>query len=110
MMADNQPWRPSPVTIASGASYEPFGPLAALTYGNGLALSVTYNSGTGAVFSYGYNNDNRLVQASLGGATQAGYTLNYLGQRVIKAAAISGTTHFHYDRAGHLIAESDGSL
>ena len=30
-------------TIASGATYEPFGPLAALTYGNGLALSVTYD-------------------------------------------------------------------
>jgi RHS repeat-associated protein len=28
---------------------------------------------------------------------------------VIKSAVTSGTTHFHYDRAGHLIAESDGS-
>ena len=67
------------------------------------------NLGTGAVFTYGYNNDNRMVQAALGGATQASYTLNYLGQRVIKAAAGSGTIHFHYDRGGHLIAESDGA-
>ena len=71
--------------------------------------TLTDNLGTGAVFTYGYNNDNRMVQASLGGATQASYTLNYLGQRVIKSAVTSGTTHFHYDRAGHLIAESDGS-
>jgi RHS repeat-associated protein len=67
------------------------------------------NLGTGAVFTYGYNNDNRMVQASLGGATQASYTLNCLGQRVIKSAVTSGTTDFHYDRAGHLIAESDGT-
>ena len=33
----------SPATIASGATYEPFGPLASLTYGNGLALAVTYD-------------------------------------------------------------------
>jgi uncharacterized protein RhaS with RHS repeats len=26
-----------------------------------------------------------------------------------QVSVISGTTHFHYDRAGHLIAESDGS-
>jgi RHS repeat-associated protein len=67
------------------------------------------NFGTGAVFSYAYSNDNRLVQASLSGVTQASYTLNYLGQRVIKSAVTSGTTDFHYDRFGHLIAESDGS-
>ena len=67
------------------------------------------NLGTGAVFTYGYNNDNRMVQASLGGATQASDTVNYLGQRVIKSAVGSGTTHFHYDRFGHLIAESDGT-
>jgi uncharacterized protein RhaS with RHS repeats len=66
------------------------------------------NLGTGAVFTYAYNNDNRMVQASLGGATQANYTLNYLGQRVIKSA-IAGTIDFHYDRAGHLIAESDAA-
>ena len=71
--------------------------------------TLTDNLGTGAVFTYGYNNDNRMVQASLGGATQASYTLNYLGQRVIKSAVGSGTTHFHYDRGGRLIAESDGS-
>ena len=67
------------------------------------------NFGTGTVFAYGYNNDNRMVQASLNGATQASYTVNYLGQRVIKSAAGPGTTHFHYDRSGHLVAESDGS-
>jgi RHS repeat-associated protein len=91
--------------------------LQTVTSGNNVR-SLTYtadgntlqdNLGTGAVFGYGYNNDNRLIQSSLGGVSQASYTLNYLGQRVIKAAVQTGTTHFHYDRAGHLIAESDGS-
>ncbi len=39
---------------------------------------------------------------------QASYTQNYLGQRVIKAAG-GAATDFHYDRGGHLIAESDGA-
>jgi RHS repeat-associated protein len=30
------------VTLASGVAYEPFGPLASLTYGNGLALTKTF--------------------------------------------------------------------
>jgi hypothetical protein len=62
------------------------------------------DSGAGAVFTYAYNQDNRLIQASLGGVPQASYTLNYLGQRVIKAVG-SNATHFHYDRGGHLIAQ-----
>src|SRR6266851_2843458 len=33
----------APVTVASGATYAPFGPLTALTYGNGLSLSATYD-------------------------------------------------------------------
>ncbi len=218
-----------PVSIASGVTYEPFGPLASLTYGNGLALAVTYDEdyqpstravtgvatvqslsygfdaagdlktindnvlparnqaldydalyrltqaagiygtytygydadnnrtalsltstgnsysatyayaansnqlqsvtqgtsvrnisytangntqqdqfGSGQVFTYAYNQDNRLIQASLGGVPQASYTQNYLGQRVIKAVG-TAATDFHYDRGGHLIAESDGA-
>jgi YD repeat-containing protein len=89
-------------TVTSGSN------VRSLTYtADGNTLQD--NLGTGAVFGYSYNNDNRLIQSALGGVSQASYTLNYLGQRVIKAATISGTTHFHYDRAGHLIAESDGS-
>src|SRR5713226_6909694 len=32
-----------PVAVASGATYAPFGPLTALSYGNGLNLSVSYD-------------------------------------------------------------------
>jgi hypothetical protein len=32
-----------PLTIVSDASYEPFGPLAGFTWGNGLALSIQYD-------------------------------------------------------------------
>src|SRR5690606_5684060 len=32
------------VTLASGVTYEPFGPLASLTYGNGLVMTRSYDA------------------------------------------------------------------
>jgi YD repeat-containing protein len=34
----------SPVTLASSVTFKPFGPLASLTYGNGLALTKTFTT------------------------------------------------------------------
>ena len=49
--------------------------------------------------------------AGAGGEPQgiglAQYQQNFLGERVAKSAAKTDVTQFHYDRAGHLIAESD---
>ena len=63
--------------------------------------------GTGQVFTYTYNEDNRLTQAALGGVPQARYT--QLPRPARDQDAGTAATHFHYDRGGHLIAESDGS-
>ena len=49
----------------------------------------------------------RLVRATVG-STATEYRLNALGQRVAKLGP-SGATHYHYDAAGRLIAESDAA-
>jgi RHS repeat-associated protein len=54
-----------------------------------------------------YNAANRLSQAQ-NGSLQAQYTYNGQGQRVRKTVG-GHTTHYHYDQAGQLIAESDAS-
>lgn len=57
--------------------------------------------------TYTYNQNQRLIQAVMGGTT-ANYTYNGNGQRVKKN--ISGsTTVFHYSLSGQLIAESNSS-
>lgn len=55
-----------------------------------------------------YNHRNRLANVADGGGTLGVYEYNTSGQRVVKTTN-SVTTHFHYDRAGRLIAESDGT-
>jgi RHS repeat-associated protein len=56
--------------------------------------------------SFAYDARQRMVRAAVG-ATVTEYRLNALGQRVAKLGARS--THYHYDAAGRLIAESDGA-
>jgi RHS repeat-associated protein len=66
------------------------------------------DNGAGTVVSFGYDQANRLVQVANQSQSLGFYLYNFLGQRVVKSTAGS-VTHFHYDRGGHLIAESDGS-
>lgn len=53
---------------------------------------------------FGYGNRNRYNSLT-NGLLQATYKYNALGERLIKAIA-SLITHYHYDQAGHLIAET----
>jgi RHS repeat-associated protein len=53
-----------------------------------------------------YNDNNRLIRVEEGADILAEYTYNGLGQRVVKVAN-GGTTFYHYDLSGKLIAESD---
>ncbi len=64
------------------------------------------DNGSGTVLSFSYNQQNRLAQVASQGIGLAQYQQNFLGERVAKSTA-AGVTQFHYDRAGHLIAESD---
>ena len=51
---------------------------------------------------------NRLITVSDSGTQIAAYTYNALNQRMKKVTS-TGTKIFHYDLAGHLIAESNAS-
>ncbi|MDJ0667424.1 MAG: RHS repeat-associated core domain-containing protein, partial [Desulfobacterales bacterium] len=53
-----------------------------------------------------YNQNNRLISVTQGGATQGAYTYNGNGQRVQKTAS-GQTVVYHWDQYGNLIAESD---
>ena len=78
-----------------------------LTYS--AAGAVTQDDrGAGTPFDLGYNDENRLVSIEQGLTTLASYQHNALGERVVRTAG-SATTHYHYDRDGRLIAESDGT-
>jgi RHS repeat-associated protein len=52
-----------------------------------------------------YGQDKRLKQVVVGGSQTTGYVINAQGQRVIKTSG-GGSTVFHYDQEGNLIAES----
>ena len=69
---------------------------------------TTDDRGAGTPFDLGYNDENRLVSIKQGTTTLASYQHNALGERVVRTAG-SATTHYHYDRDGRLIAESDGT-
>jgi YD repeat-containing protein len=60
--------------------------------------------------TYGYDVRGRLVSATTAAGTTS-YRINALGQRVRKTTigATPGDTAYHYDLAGHLIAESDAT-
>ena len=62
-------------------------------------------TGNGVAYAYAYDNSDRLTGVTVGGAATAAYGHNALGQRVSKDAG-GVVTHFHYDRAGRLIAET----
>ncbi len=76
--------------------YSPTGNLASDNRGSGTALSFTYDL------------SDRLVQVANQNQPLASYAYNFLGQRVAKTTS-STVTHFLYDRAGHLLAESNGA-
>jgi RHS repeat-associated protein len=66
--------------------------------------SLLASSATG---SFTHDARLRLVRATVGSVITE-YQLNALGQRVAKTGP-SGGTHYHYDAAGRLIAESDAT-
>jgi RHS repeat-associated protein len=66
------------------------------------------NNGGGTVLSFSYNQQNRLAQVANQNTALAAFQQNFLGERVVKSTS-AGVFDFHYDEAGHLIAESDGA-
>jgi YD repeat-containing protein len=56
--------------------------------------------------TFAYDARHRLIQASVGGRNTA-YTVNGLGQRVMKTPGTGAATVYHYDIQGRVLAESD---
>ncbi|HYD50732.1 MAG TPA: hypothetical protein VEB21_20415, partial [Terriglobales bacterium] len=90
--------RLSSVTV--GASSRDF------TYTAAGSVSADDRFSTG--FTFTYNHNGRMASASDALGTVATYVYNAREQRVAKTVG-STTTHFIYDQAGHLIAETEGA-
>jgi len=73
-----------------------------------VALSYQYdaagNTSTDGSRSYSYDARGRLIQANWG-SLQASYSVNALGQRVVKTPNSGAATVFLYDASGQLIAQ-----
>jgi RHS repeat-associated protein len=86
--------------VTSGSAVRTFGYTAA-------GAVATDDRGPAEVLALTYDGEGRLTAVSQGGQTAAQYGYNALGERVAKTAG--ATTHFHYDRGGRLIGESDAA-
>ena len=73
-------------TVVSGVTWQPFGPLAALSYGNGLSLAVSYDQDyqpksrvVGAVqnLSYGFDAAGRMIAANDNVTTSRSQSFGY---------------------------------
>jgi len=76
------------------------------------AGNILSDSRVGTSYVYTYNNRNRLATVTVGGSLRGTYAYNGLEQlaiRVMTDQTPSGTVHSLYDRAGNLIAETDGT-
>jgi len=102
-------------TLASGVTYEPYGPLAGLTYGNGLVLSRSYDqnywlsriqvtNGTTASLdlSYGRDADGNLTTTTDNASSGRGATFGYTDAGRLNAATGPwGADAYAYDAAGN---------
>jgi RHS repeat-associated protein len=91
--------------------------LSSITQGATTVRSFSYD-GAGNIsadtrgstaYNYHYNNRNRLDELTIGATVTADYTydgLERLSIRTTQNMTPAGTTHYVYDFAGHLIAES----
>jgi YD repeat-containing protein len=68
-------------------------------------ISKTHASGT---WSYTWDYENRLIQASLSGGVTVTYSYDALGRRIQRTSSTGGTTKFVYDGAD-VVRDLDGS-
>src|SRR5216684_571605 len=108
-----------PVAVASGATYAPFGPLTALTYGNGLSLSVSYDqdyqpsarlvTGTASVqdLVYGVDADSNItgITDHLAAARSQMFQYDAL-YRLTYASGLYGALAYGYDAVGNRTSQS----
>ena len=111
-----------PSVVASAITYQPFGPMASLTYGNGLVLTLTYDqdyrltglqaAAGGTVvqnLTYTYNAADNLTLLTDGLTPARTQTLGYDGlNRLTSATGIYGTLGFTYDAVGNRVTRTAG--
>ena len=112
----------APSLVASNITYQPFGPMASLTYGNGLILNLTYDqdyrltalqTAAGGTtiqnLSYTYNaadNITTLTDLLTSARTQ---TLGYdVLNRLTSATGVYGTLGFTLDGVGNRLTRTQG--
>lgn len=112
----------SAVTVASSASYEPFGPLTGLTFGNGVAAALTYdqdyqltgidsaNGGTVIQdLTYGYDVAGNITSITDNQTSARSQTLTYDDlNRLWTASGLYGSQSYTYDGVGNRLTRVIG--
>jgi RHS repeat-associated protein len=109
----------STATIASSATYEPFGPLKGLTFGNGLVLARTFDQHyrltdqtTGTVQDLSFTLDDAgnidAITDGVNTALSQGFAQDAL-HRLTTDAGSYGTKSFTYDGAGNRLTRTHGA-
>jgi RHS repeat-associated protein len=117
------PGSTTPATVLSGIGYEPFGPVNAMTYGNGVADARTFDpdyrmisladTGTGTVqsLSYIYDPSNNLKTITDHVNSSNSQTLAYDALNELTGASGSyGTFAWTYDPVGNRLTQRLGSV
>lgn len=106
--------------IATGVTYKPFGPLEGLTYGNGLALTQTYDQNywltrtevkaTGVTrldLTFGRNEDGQLTAVTDNASAGRGASFSYTDAGRLGTASGSWGDHtYTYDAAGNRVGKT----
>lgn len=114
----------TPYNVATGMQHQPFGPVSALSYGNGLnhrynydldgratGISTTLNAQIVQSLTYGYNASNEITAITNG--VDAGLTQQYgydALSRLTTAATPYNSTALQYDAAGNRIGRTDNGV
>jgi RHS repeat-associated protein len=111
------------VAVLSGVSYEPFGSVASVTFGNGIvetrAFDLDYRmtglTDAGAAtlqkLTYGYDADNNVKSIGDGVTSGNSQTLGYdVLDRLTSAAGGYGSLGYTYDTVGNRLTQTLGSV
>ncbi|ROU08958.1 RHS repeat-associated core domain-containing protein [Lysobacter enzymogenes] len=109
-----RPYGGTRTVLLNNAAYEPFGPVAGWTYGNGRALNRTYDldyrpktildaASGGLSLSYGYNTVGDLTELKDGlqSASLAGYEYDTLGRLTKTLDGVTPLETYTYDKTGN---------
>jgi RHS repeat-associated protein len=105
--------------LYSALLYRPFGPASALTYGNGIAETRTYDEDYRATkiasaiqsFNYGWNETNTLKGLTDGLTTGNSQTFSYdVLSRLVGASGPYGALSYSYDANGNRTSETSAAV